>query len=182
MLSVFHLPGKLNTEADFLSRHLSVDMEWKLNATIFRIISNIYGPFEIALFESRLNNQLNKYASYLPDPNAIVVDAFSFKWDHRLNYAFAPFSLIVHVLKKLEEDQGQLVLIAPLWRTQVWFTSLLKMVSADSYLLPQMKNLLSSPTDPTKSHPIKHLRLAVFRLSGRSSDIQEYQNTLPTLS
>ena len=181
-LSVFHLPGKLNTEADFLSRHLSVDMEWKLNATIFRIISNIYGPFEIDLFASRLNNQLNKYASYLPDPNAIVVDAFSFKWDHRLNYAFAPFSLIAHVLKKLEEDQGQLVLIAPLWTTQAWFTRLLQMVSADSYLLPQMKNLLSSPTDPTKSHPIKNLRLAVFRLSGRSSDIQEYQNTLPILS
>ena len=43
-LSVFHLPGKCNTEADSMSRNRSVDMEWKLNTAIFKVIGDTYGP------------------------------------------------------------------------------------------------------------------------------------------
>ncbi|CAG2245642.1 unnamed protein product [Mytilus edulis] len=39
-LSACHLPGKTNVEADKLSRHLSDDMEWKLNENIFMKIQN----------------------------------------------------------------------------------------------------------------------------------------------
>ena len=181
-LSVFHLPGNCNTEADSMSRNLSVDMEWKLNTAVFKVIEDTYGPLFMDLFASRLNHQLQTYTSFLPDPNAIAVDAFSLNWNLNINYAFPPFSLIAQVLKKLEQDQGQLVLIAPLWTTQPWFTKLLQMVCADSYLLPVRKNLLMSPTDPTKLHPIKNLKLAVFRLSGKSSDALEYQSTLRKFS
>ena len=100
-------------------------------------------------------------------------------WNTNTNYAFPPFSLISIVLRKLEQDQGKLVLIAPLWSTQTWFAKMLKMICADSYLLPDKKQLLLSPMDPQKLHPIKNLKLGVFQLSGKSSDNWAYQNTLP---
>jgi hypothetical protein len=138
-----------------MSRNHSVDMEWKLNTAVFTVIEDTYGPLFMDLFASRLNHQLQTYTSFLPDPNAIAVDVFSLNWNLNINYAFPPFSLIAQVLKKLEQDQGQLVLIAPLWTTQPWCTKLLQMVCADSYLLPVRKNILMSPTDPTKLHRIK---------------------------
>jgi len=179
-LSLFHLPGKINVEADKLSRNLSVDMEWKLDAKVVYCIKNCYGPLSIDLFASRLNYQLKPYISFLPDPEAYAVDAFSISWKSNINYAFPPFSMMGHVLKKLEQDQGQLVLIAPLWTTQPWFTKLLKMISGQSYLLPVKKHLLISPMDPVRTHPITNLKLAVFRLSGKLLETRDYQNTLPT--
>ncbi|XP_069106343.1 uncharacterized protein [Argopecten irradians] len=114
-LSACYLPGVSNTEADRLSRTLSDDMEWKLDSSVFRDIVRIYGQLDIDLFASRLNAQLSTYVSFLPDPTASAVDAFSLTWtiDH-LYYAFPPFSLLGRVLQKLEEDGARMVLIAPL--------------------------------------------------------------------
>ncbi|CAG2216852.1 unnamed protein product [Mytilus edulis] len=69
-LSACHLPGKTNVEADKLSRSNNTDLEWKLNTNVFMCINSIYGPHDIDLFASRINHQLSRYISYLPDPNA----------------------------------------------------------------------------------------------------------------
>ena len=81
-LSVCHLPGKVNIEADRLSRSTNIDLEWKLNTKVLHEINSLYGPHDIDLFASRINHQLPRYVSYLPDPNAEFVDAFSLKWIH----------------------------------------------------------------------------------------------------
>jgi len=47
------------------------------------------------LFANRLNNQLEVYCSWLPDPYAKCVDAFSVKWSQcTCAYLFPPFSLL----------------------------------------------------------------------------------------
>jgi hypothetical protein len=55
-----------------MSRNLNVDMEWKLNTAVFKVIEDTYGPLFMDLFASRLNHQLQTYTSFLPDPNAIA--------------------------------------------------------------------------------------------------------------
>lgn len=64
-LSACHLPGKVNVEAERLSRKLNDDMEWKLNSNIFAMLQDRCGLFDIDLFASRLHWQVCKYVSYL---------------------------------------------------------------------------------------------------------------------
>ncbi|VDI32218.1 Hypothetical predicted protein [Mytilus galloprovincialis] len=178
-LSACHLPGKTNVEADKLSRHLSDDMEWKLNENIFMKIQKLFGPSNIDLFASRLNCQLNKYVSYIPDPDACAIDAFSFSWNMYNGYAFPPFSIIGRVLQKVEEDKATLILIAPIFTTQPWFAKILHLIAGQSYILPK-KNLLIHPSDPSRQHPLKKMQLAVFPLSGQDLTVLAYQQTLQT--
>ena len=76
-LTAVFIPGPSNVTADSLSRkHLSAH-EWQLNRTIFQTIANQFPPFSIDLFASMLNTQLDRYASWHPDPQASIIDAFS---------------------------------------------------------------------------------------------------------
>lgn len=80
-ISASHIPGIDNVEADRLSRTINDDLEWKLNETTFLKICQIFHLKEgIDLFASRLNYQLERYVSFLPDPEAVCVNAFSFPW------------------------------------------------------------------------------------------------------
>ena len=76
-ISAAHLPGKQNTIADFQSRKFNDQTEWMLNKNVFKQLIQIMGVPKVDLFASRLNNQLPNYVSWLPDPGAIAVDAFS---------------------------------------------------------------------------------------------------------
>ena len=81
-LSISHVAGCLNVEADELSRGLNLneDLEWALDMDIFQEIVCRFGKPDIDFFASRLNHKLEKYISFRPDPNAMAVDAFSISW------------------------------------------------------------------------------------------------------
>ena len=80
------------------------------------------------MFASRLNAKLKKYVSFYPDHEAFAVDAFSTNWDKKLLYMFPPFSVIPRILQKIQMDQAEVVLIAPVWKTQTWWPHLLKLL------------------------------------------------------
>lgn len=181
-LSSSHVPGSENFTADCLSRSVNVDAEWMLNPTVFRTLVDIYGCPTIDLFASRINTQLPSYVAYYPDAHAVAVDAFSLVWDYDLCYIFAPFSCQGRVLKKLQEDKSEAVLICPIWCTQPWFPVLLRMISQDSFILPRIKHLLILPQDSQRLHPLQKMRLGAFRLSGNVSHVQAYQRKQPQLS
>ena len=46
----------------------------------------------IDLFATRVNTQLRKFVSWIPDPQSAAIDAFSVQWSDPLSYAFPPFS------------------------------------------------------------------------------------------
>ena len=54
-------------------------MEWKLDEMVFERLQNLCGKFDLDLFASTDNNQLENYhnVSFNPDPNAVAKDAFS---------------------------------------------------------------------------------------------------------
>ena len=181
-ISACHLPGAINLEADYLSRHFNSHTEWMLDKGIFGIISNLYGTCDIDLFASKYNYQISTYVSYTPDKQAKAVDAFTISWNHLKCFIFCPFSIIGKVLQKIVAEKVEAVVVAPIWPTQPWFPQLLQLVSETSYILPNKQKLLHLPNDPEKIHPIPKMRLGVFRVSGNRSRVDDYQMTLSRYS
>lgn len=181
-LSAEHIPGVCNQKADIESRKVNIDTEWSLKKTIFDQITEQFGVPDIDLFATRINCQVGLYYSWRPDPNASGVDAFKQSWKKKLNYIFCPFSMIGLALQKLEQEQAEAIMIAPLWSTQGWFPKLLQLVIQCPLLLPVSRDMLTVP-DKTLVHPLLNkLHLAVFRISGKISKNKDYRQTLSTSS
>lgn len=172
-----------NVLADRLSRQDRSGIEWMLDKLVFNELNRIF-KFEIDLFASRLNNQLPKYCSWRGDPNAWENNALTLDWTRLHNcYAFPPFSLIPAILQKIDAEQADMVLIVPLWRGQMWFSQLLRMLCKRPILLPRKKNLLTHPQDPDRVHPLlPKTQFLACRLSGKSYKTKEFLKNLPTLS
>ena len=181
-LSAAHIAGVENVEADKLSRKFNEDLEWTLNKSAFSKVNDIFGPLQVDMFASRLNKQLDKYVSRLPEPFAWQIDAFSLNWNFDLLYMFPPFSLVTRVLQKIVQDRAEVVLVAPIWTTQNWWPQLLHLMSHQSFYLPSTQKVLYLPHKPTYRHPLKKMRLGVFRLSGKLWANKEFQDSLPNSS
>lgn len=180
-LSAAFLPGSDNITADKESRKTNVDTEWMLNGSLFIDICSVFDKPDIDLFASRLNYRMKPYVAWQPDPEATFIDAFSVSWHDTLNYIFPPFSLLGAVLQKVEEDQAEAILIAPIWTTQFWFPRLLKLLVDCPRMLPVTDTVLQLPQDPTACHKlIKQLNLTVFRLSGKLWKRKEFRRQLST--
>ena len=178
-----YIPGPSNVVADSLSRtHLS-DHEWQLNTDIFHKLSKKFPKFSIDLFASLLNRQVERYASWHPDPHAAIVDAFSVSWANEYFYAFPPFSLIPKCLEKISRDQAEGVLLVPAWPTQTWYPLLLQMLTQQPKLLlwtPQVE-LLRHPLGKVHSMQGK-LKLMACPLSGNIIRARAFLTTLPVYS
>ena len=63
-LPAIHISGKENNEADYMSRLLSENTEWKLDPQIFQKIVKLFSfKPEIDIFASHLNYQVPTYVS-----------------------------------------------------------------------------------------------------------------------
>lgn len=120
--------------------------------------------------------------SYLPNPNAFAVDAFSMTWTNECVYLF--FLHLVYWIEfyRKSRDQAEAVLVAPLWPTQMWFPKLLTLIVEQFFILPAVTDILIMPTDPQRQHPLRKMRLGCFRLSGKPLQSENYRKTLLKLS
>ena len=163
-LTAAHLPGRLNTEADRMSRKFSDSTEWMLNKSIFQRIIRRFGVPEIDMFASRLNKQVDRYISWRPEPEAWAVDAFTVDWSQWDFYAFPPFNLVPMCLQKIQKDKACGILVVPNWPTQVWYPILTSMLVEEPMLIRKSKTLLCQPVSGTP-HPLNnHLSLLCCRL------------------
>ena len=174
------LPGALNDQADFQSRVDRCQIEWQLNCGVFDKLMNKFGPCDIDLFASRVNNQLPRYVSWGPDPYAWAIDSFTVDWSKWTGYIFPPFALILKVLQKIEHDEAECVVVVPLWTTQAWFPKLLRLLIDHPVLLPPRPGFVTHPLSG-ETHP-KKMRLIACRVSGVSSQTLGFQQTLQMLS
>jgi hypothetical protein len=172
-----HIPGIENVEADLASRTHNNDTEWMLKHDIFGRVTAILGSPEKDLFASRINAQLEYYVAWRPDPSACHIDAFTMSWTRTFNYAFPPFSLIGRVLQKMEEEEATLILVIPLWPNRPWFPRILQRLVDHPVLLPGRCIFL--PQEPEKNHPLRTMKLAACKLSGRPSLWRDFRRRLP---
>ena len=80
-ISSSHIPGAENTMADKMSRVFSDNTEWMLSIELFNILCDKFqfSP-QVDLFATRLNKQIDKYVSSMPDPYCIAVNVLNFSW------------------------------------------------------------------------------------------------------
>jgi hypothetical protein len=179
-ITMSHIPGCENTQADKESRVFNLNTEWCLSKSIFKMgCQKLQFTPNIHLFASRINHQLKPYVSYRPDPEAIAVNAFHISWTHYSLYAFPPFSVIMQVLQKIQEDQATGIVVIPNWPTQVWWTRAMDMLVQQPVLLPRDKHLLFLPSHPEQIHPLHNkLCLLLCHLSGNSSVSRAFRQQL----
>lgn len=183
-LSAARIAGSDNIEADYESRHVNLDGEWKLDSELLQCALYIlnFKP-DMDLFASRLNCQTNKFMSWKPDPEATGIDAFTINWETCSFYAFPPFSLISRVLQKIRTDTARGIIVVPYWPTQAFFPLLLRLLVANPVLLSARKHLLTLPGYPEMQHPMnKKLRILICKVSGKDIENKAFQNKLPKLS
>jgi hypothetical protein len=132
-----YIPGKKNDRADKLSRRQRDRTDWMLNRALFKRLSKHFGPFTIDLFATRLNAQLPRYISKIPDPGATAVDAFRQDLRHERAYANPPFNLIGRLLAQARRQRATLTVVLPAWEAQAWWPLLGEMLIAPPVLLPR---------------------------------------------
>ena len=183
-LTVAHIPGKSNTEADRESRLTRKETEWCLDRSIYSaVIQKLDVTPDIDLFASRLNHQLTPYIAYRPDPGALAVNAFHISWKEYTFYAFPPFCIIQRVLQKINIDQATGIIIVPNWPTQTWWPYLMSMLINYPIILPRKTRTLFLPAQPQEIHPLHtKLELLACPLSGTSCLTKEFQKKLQNLS
>lgn len=182
-MTAISLPGKENVDADRESRTFNDNTEWSLSENIFHSIVETYGMPSIDLFASRINRKVSRYVSWRPDPEAQFVDAFSCSWSQEQFYAFPPFSLILRCLKKIEMEEGEGIIIVPVWPTQPWYPKLMSLLVDKPRLLPVTRGTLYLPSKPSQPHPMEgKLKLIARKLSGNPLRSKAFLQKLPRLS
>lgn len=175
-ISAQHLPGALNVIADAESRSQRDRSDWMLNPVIFKRINSLLGPLTVDLFASRVTAQCQAYYSWRPDPYAVATDAFLQDWSKNTGFANPPWALIARVLAQVQAQKAQVVLVAPVWKTQPWYPTLLNMLIDLPLLIPQDQEVIVE-RDPELLVP----QLAVWHISGRNTATKSFQRKLPLL-
>ena len=171
-----HIPGIYNNAADRESRVDRDSSDWKLDPIVFARLNELWGPLEVDLFATRLTNQLPRYVSWRPDPEAEATDAFSQDWSQTRGYAFPPFSLVGRCLSQVQEQDTQhLCLVAPVWETQPWYPLLLHPSVDFPRLFPTDPGLLGKEG---LRHPFPQLQLAGWLVSANATLQWEFQTRL----
>ena len=138
-VSLSHVAGVLNVEADDLSRRQSNHIDWQLDVTTCRAALRIlHATPRLDLFASAANTQCQQYYSYHHDHRALGTDCFQHRWPKEETlYAYPPPILIGRALQKARHEScSRLILVAPLWQAQPWWPTLLLMLRYPPIVLP----------------------------------------------
>ena len=121
-LSIQHIPGVENVEADEASRYFKDSAEWGISSEIQQFIFNRWGKPEIDLFATSRNFVCEKFGSWGPDPRATVVDSLQENWSKFDSvYLFPPFPILTKVIQKIIMEKARGILIIPNWDSQFWY-------------------------------------------------------------
>lgn len=163
-----YISSKENTIADLESRRPNSEIEWELCDKAYRVIVTNLGEPQIDMFANRCNAKCENYVSWLPDPDAYAIDAFTLKWHNTFFYAFPPFSLISRMLQKIKREKAIGIVVIPCWPSQPWYPLFNSMVISRKIILEPRRDLLLSSS--RESHPLhKNLTLIAAKLSGARS-------------
>ena len=177
-----YLPGHLNVTGDWESRNFQDKSDWKLSPEVFAKICQKLGTPSIDLFAFRMCHQHLVYMAWKRDPGSQATNAMYQPWTKMFPYAFPPFSLITRVLLKVRKEGNTMILVAPTWQSQAWYSVLLSMCIHNPFLLPHRKDLLLDALG--RPHPLlvnQTLRLAAWLIFGNHWHQKAFQTKLQSL-
>jgi hypothetical protein len=179
-LQIRHIPSKLNVLADALSRTKPLLTEWKLNRGVFLDLLRLVPNLSVDLFATRKNTRLPLFLSPFPDPLAQGVDALTDPWTFPgILYAFPPTPVMQALLNHVRAERRTILLIAPWWPKQPWFTDLLELSVTHALRLPLVPDLLCQSHWIHPSPMLYHLH--AWMLSGQPWQKKDILTELPSL-
>lgn len=116
------IPRESNKLADFYSK-ISDSGDWKLRPCEFQKLKDRFGPFDVDLFASNENKQVEKFYSLYYQPNTSGVDAYNFTWG-RSCWCNPPFGQMAKVLAHAQFCKARMCLITPFTPTAIWWPTL----------------------------------------------------------
>jgi hypothetical protein len=156
-VTLTHLAGLLNVEADASSRQQSTHIDWQVNVKLIRQAwSLLHTKPAVDLFASAANCQIKRFYSYHHDHRSLGTDCLQHPWGKLGTlYAYPPPILIGKTLQKARHERcDRLILVAPLWMAQAWWPTLLAMLLQPPVILPNVPWLatdqMGRETWPTK--------------------------------
>ena len=161
-----HVPGRLNLGADLMSRGGTQGPEWHLKPEVVRQIWTRFGRADVDLFASRDATHCPLWFSIKNDSPPLGHDALAHPWPKSGSYAFPPFALIPCVLERVRSQRLQMVLVAPMWPTRIWYADLVALAQGPAWVLPLCKDLLSQAGGAILHPHPERCKLAVWSLSG----------------
>ena len=165
-LTAHHIKGRKNLLADSLSRkqHL-LPPELTLSETLFQNIVQDFGLLpEVDLFANEYNAKLPQFVSSIPTESAMALDAFSLNWAvFKCVWAFPPPSMIHRILFKWKkEGGGKMMLVAPDWPSQSWYSILMEMARKRYVIPPDSQEIYLQTKNGKITKSNIRLRLTVF--------------------
>ncbi len=129
--------------ADLLSRQSLEGGEWRLHPLVVSLIWQRFGRVEVDLFASSMTAHCPLWFSVSP-PSPLGLDTLAHEWPRTSPYAFPPIRLLPVVLFRVRSDRGErLLLVAPLWPTQTWFSDLVSLLVGPPWEVPLRHDLLT---------------------------------------
>ncbi len=113
-----------------------------LNRQTVSQIWDLFGKAEVDLFAFQESSQCPLWLS-LSFPTTLGIDAFAHAWPNVCLYAFPPIKLIPAVLSRVKVSSARLLLIAPFWPSQTWFSELTPLLYRSPWEIPIRRDLLS---------------------------------------
>ena len=164
-LTARHYAGKINVEADRLSR-LAPNQEWSLNTKIFHFIDDAWGPHSIDRFASFTTALLPRYNSRYWDPSAEAVDGLAQDWSNENNFCNPPWRMLSDVVEKIAREAVTATVIAPMWRGRHWCQELLKMSIRPPIPIPNVPGTFVHQLGLPEPRKNKKWRIYAWRVCG----------------
>ena len=149
ILDPFWLSSLDNLEADFLSHQALVAWDFQLSRRLFRQVCCHFQvtPTLDAFVTSRIKPS-PKVHDLERDESAVGQNCLNYLWDP-VTWLFPLVPLLSAVLREVEEQQIEAILICPCWERALWWPHLSKMLVQPIRRLPASRLCLSYP-DSTK--------------------------------
>ena len=151
--------------------------DWKLNPSILNRINQIWGPLTLDLFATRNTTQLERFCSWRLDPQAVGTDAFH-QQSGELAFANPPWLLIPRTLSEVRTQRATIIMVAPVWKSQVWYPVILSLLFDHPRSIPPLaSNVLQihQILPPIRGQDIQ---LAAWPISGDATKQANYQRML----
>ncbi|KAA6400245.1 MAG: putative Transposon Ty3-I Gag-Pol polyprotein [Streblomastix strix] len=141
-ITTIHIPGKLNSTTDSLSR-LCRSGDYAQKDGMIQMICRTWNYMpQIDIFAIQYNKLINNYITVdFNDLGTHFHNAFNYKWSKVKLYIHPPIPVLSRVLQKMKQDKAQGIVIAPIWPGQSWYTKL-KNLSTKFLFLGQADKIL----------------------------------------
>ncbi|KAA6379633.1 MAG: hypothetical protein EZS28_024842 [Streblomastix strix] len=172
-----HIAGKLNKEADALSK-LPMAWEYSIRKEVLENVSKDWQvELTVDLFAARNNAKHKRYYTLGKDKKAERRDSMKISRDEKFPQIHPLILIIRRIIRKILEEKAQGIMIVPYWPGQIWWTQLKKITVKEKQLEENNKALKMGPKMKKRNLKVPSGRIFALEVNGDKMG-QDYSQML----